>query len=767
MFSLISDINSFVENHNIKVVSLDLFDTLIFRKVSKPADIFSLAYTKVKDELLLGLENKEFQELRVFAERKAKKQSFSKEVTLEEIYDYMPFTESIKQTLLKSELITEAEYSFLYQPMVKLAESLSQKGILVIFLSDMYLSKEQIQNTFLNNDEKIRQVPLFVSSEYRKNKSSGLLFKHVKQQLGLEYSQWLHVGDNIKSDFELPKQVGLHAIHASGELSAVQIFKTERSISPLNCNSNAVRQIVATYSKSNADHVVERTAFELGAFVWGPALFAFADWVIDITIKVKSATILCLMREAEVFAPLISLRLSQREIENIDVKKLFVSRKSALWPSINFDSKNWLNELVTLMFSRRGYKVDDFYRDFQLPPDALHGEFKLDLIKNAEGLYYQGNSLLSHLNKLAKENIGKIKNVVKQQKERFFSYYNSQISTPFEQCTVVDFGYGGTIQHYLQMIFSQSCAANLLFISSDRIYRNSQTTAYYSFINAANDSHNLRRLLCRSSECIETFLLGDRGTTLRYADDHLGTPILAPKLKANTALVNAFLDGAIDYVDNHHQLGFKNISNAEVMNILLRYVQYPTKGEAELLTQIMQQDNFGSSNAYAVISTNQIEQVKQLGVECAYLEFSRNIKWKIDNLHWPQAILNLLSDTFMQKQHGLLSLDTENDAADLAERILARGWTNFSVYGAGVFFEKLLPHLNKNALKVDMVIDRKAEVYGPFQHLGYDVVSLNHALESNCEKIVICSKRFKDEITKNLREQFIQNNCEMFEILSL
>ncbi|MFT2091408.1 HAD family hydrolase [Paraglaciecola sp. 2405UD69-4] len=748
-------------------MSFDLFDTLIYRKVSKPTDIFSHVYAKVKDELLLGLHDKEFQELRFFAEKEAKYNVPSNEVSLEEIYDYMPFSQSIKAALLKSELETEALYGFLYEPLLNLITELKAQGIQILFLSDMYLSKEQIHKTFFDQNKWVCDIPLYVSSEYKKNKASGQLFHYVKEQLSLEYSEWLHVGDNLKSDFEVPNKIGLHAIYAGGRLSSTQILKTEKFISPSGFTCNSIRQIAVTHKKDKTYALVEPKAFELGAFVWGPALFAFSDWVIDKTISVKSSTILCLMREAEVFVPLISLRLSQRNIKHIVVKKLFASRKSTIWPSINLDSINWFNDLIALLVSRRGYTVDDFYRDFQLIPDALHSKFKSEFMKSSDGLFYGGRSILNCLIELATNNIAKIEKIIKQQKVRFTSYYSSQISVPYQECTVVDFGYGGTIQHNLQMIFDQHSAANLLFVSSDRVYKHAKTTAYISFINAGTDTNHLRRLLCRSSECIEAFLLGDYGTTLSYGDDPKGTPILAPKLKENTSPVKAFLAGTIEYVNCHHQLGFHKINLSEVMSILLRYVQYPTKYEAELFTQIKQQDNFGSDNSYAVISNEQLELVKRLGVESVYLEFSRNIKWKIDNLHWPQAMLNLLSEEFMQKQHGLLLMDTDNDAAELADRILRRGWTNFTVYGAGVFFEKLLPHLNKNDLIVDMVIDRKAEIFGPFQHLGYEVVSLNQAIKSNCKNIVICSKRFKDEIAQNIYKKSGEFSCNTMKIISL
>ena len=453
MSALISYIQTYITQHNIKVVSFDLFDTLIFRRVSKPTDIFSLAYIKVKNVLSLDFTPGEFQELRAFAEREAKQKSLTKEVTLEEIYDYLPFSPSTSRILLKSELELEASLSFLYEPMLDLIEGLVAKDVQVLFISDMYLSKEQIHDVFLCKSKVARGIPLYVSSQCRTNKSSGFIFKHVSDKLKLDYNSWLHVGDNAVSDVQVPKLLGLHAVHASAQLNLAQILKTEHSYTPIEPCFNAARYIATTHCVNKFDSVPERSAFDIGAFVWGPALYSFSDWVINKTIQAKSQTILCLMREAEVYAPLIEMRLLHRGLTHIKVKKLFASRKSTFWPSIDVTEDDWLDEVFGILVRRRGYTVDDFYHDFQLEHDELHQKFRTSFVKYADGLFYQGRSVLKCLTVLASSHSERIKNYIKVQRARFVAYYESHISTPYKECTVVDFGNGGTIHNHIQKIF--------------------------------------------------------------------------------------------------------------------------------------------------------------------------------------------------------------------------------------------------------------------------------------------------------------------------
>ena len=49
-----------------------------------------------------------------------------------------------------------------------------------------------------------------------------------------------------------------------------------------------------------------------------------------------------------------------------------------------------------------------------------------------------------------------------------------------------------TFQNHIQKILGQHSAGNLLFYSSERVYRYSQETAFHSFIDAQNDTEKIR-----------------------------------------------------------------------------------------------------------------------------------------------------------------------------------------------------------------------------------------------------------------------------------
>ena len=760
---LVSSILNYVLEHGIKTVSLDVFDTIVFRKVACPAEVFSHAFDFLPQQFNINMCAPEFQELRVHAEKQAKRLTLNGEVSLEDIYAQMPFSAEVTATLLQAELAAEKSVSFVYPPMTQLISELQTLGIEVLLISDMYLSATQIRQCFFASCPVLQNLPLFVSSEHQLNKAAGLMFNHVAQQKQLDKSRWLHLGDNPLSDFNMPKQQGIQAQCLSPTLDNTAIFHLENTLFPAKQHFNAARSLASVHYADTSEPV----AFNIGSLVWGPILFSFIDWVINQTIQAKSKCILCLMREAEVFAPLLELRLQQRNITDTSVKKLYASRKSTFWPAIDIQTETWFDDLIYILVQRRGYTVADFYRDFRLTCDDLHKTHQEVLIRDADGLFYQGKNLLKLLTSQARGNKQQLKAYIKQQKALFIRYYEHHIGEDLATCAVLDLGNGGTIQHHIELILKVKSAQNLLFYSSDRIYRYLATTQYSSFINAGSDERGLRQILFRSPECIEPLLVGDVGTTIGYLDDLQGTPILAVSLVENSAIANAFLQGLLRYFMVHHELGFKRINAEQITALLFRYIQLPTEPEAKLFTRILHQDNFGSNDAYPVVTQLQIRDVEARGLSEFHLNLCQHPQLELGIIHWPQAIITLLDTQFLATQLGLSSMDAQSDVLALVKRIFDNKWTHFSIYGAGLFFEKLLPYIQKNNMKIEYLIDRKVEHSGKYSVAGYPVVSLAEALSKGCQKIVISSFAFKEEIAKTIYEQSQQYDEAYVEVLSL
>jgi len=182
-----------------EIISFDIFDTLLLRSVPHPQDVFTIIAQKY------AIEN--FKKQRIKAEWKAREKTSFCEVTLDEIYAYLP---GIKQAYEKS---VEEELLFTNQEMMDLYQYAYMRGKRIIAISDMYLDQDFLY-TLLDKNGFNAIEKLFVSSTYKATKVNGNLYAKVLEELQIDNpSKLLHIGDNYHSDVKMAKNMGIKAIH--------------------------------------------------------------------------------------------------------------------------------------------------------------------------------------------------------------------------------------------------------------------------------------------------------------------------------------------------------------------------------------------------------------------------------------------------------------------------------------------------------------------------------------------------------------------------
>lgn len=186
------------------VISFDVFDTLIFRSLSSPQDVFLLVGEK------LNCPN--FKGLRIETERKAREEGHNRgrgwEVTLEEIWEVLERETGIPKDLgMETEWNCEKSVCFANPYMLEVARKLLELGKRLISVSDMYLGKEY-QKSLLEHCGYEGFEDCFVSCDYRASKQDGSLYEIIGKRLGRELA-FAHVGDHEHSDCEEAKKHGI------------------------------------------------------------------------------------------------------------------------------------------------------------------------------------------------------------------------------------------------------------------------------------------------------------------------------------------------------------------------------------------------------------------------------------------------------------------------------------------------------------------------------------------------------------------------------
>ena len=214
MRDLFSEAKQIIDQDDIKIVSFDLFDTLLFRPCMSGKDLLRLFSELVKREYNIDITN-----LRLSAEKLLKNPYAS----IREIWHYIAKQKGI--TLELAEVLAEKEFNFqlnflLPRHLLKdIFDYAVQKGKKVIVVSDMYFTSEQIKKILtINGYSGVSGV--YVSCEQRATKRTGALFDIVLHRENVKTpTEILHIGDSRKSDVIAPQAKGIQVFHVPRNIS--------------------------------------------------------------------------------------------------------------------------------------------------------------------------------------------------------------------------------------------------------------------------------------------------------------------------------------------------------------------------------------------------------------------------------------------------------------------------------------------------------------------------------------------------------------------
>lgn len=191
-------------------VSFDVFDTCLIRRCGRPYKIWDLMADKLfeKDDSRGRLS---FTGNRSLAEKKA---SYgSPYPTLDDIYQELNVAQwgFEKDSMMNLEMEIEEQELFPNPEMLKTVNQYREKGFKIAFVSDMYLPTEFIRKVLAKYGFCHETDFVFVSAYCKTSKNDGKLFDFVLKETQTKAKQWIHYGDNERSDYRAPKSSGIKA----------------------------------------------------------------------------------------------------------------------------------------------------------------------------------------------------------------------------------------------------------------------------------------------------------------------------------------------------------------------------------------------------------------------------------------------------------------------------------------------------------------------------------------------------------------------------
>ena len=203
-----------------RVVSFDMFDTLVQRPFFQPMDLFHMLDSYI-NEFIPSTDYLVFTNIRMTAEQRARERKRInnpswEEITLEEIYQEVatlcPELSPYLGQICNKEIELELKYCNVRESGRELLECALAAGKRVICTSDMYLSADILKQILKKNG--IDQLDhLYVSSEIGLTKSTGALYTYVLKREMNSNGYMVHIGDNWNSDVIRAKEKGIHSFH--------------------------------------------------------------------------------------------------------------------------------------------------------------------------------------------------------------------------------------------------------------------------------------------------------------------------------------------------------------------------------------------------------------------------------------------------------------------------------------------------------------------------------------------------------------------------
>lgn len=465
------------------IISFDIFDTLVMRKILYTDTVFDLLEMEIRKHCGLDLP---FKLIRKNAETTLNSTGINP--TLIKIYKRI-------EEIILSEFQLQFDGELWMQRELSLEKSLCvpRKRILkwlkyainlrkmIYLISDMYLDKGQMSDLLQSLGIDINPEYILISSEIGQSKEGGGMWEHLLAVTEMLPENILHIGDNVKSDKEMPELYGIHAIQV---LSASEILKRSSCGNIMHQVTNSWESLcigLCAERLFNDPFAVNKTrgkvnisaSEELGFVAFGSLILGFVIWILQNALSEGIDLILFMARDGffleKDFVQVSSFFDKTRFISSEYLK---VSRQLAYY--LNCTTLEGIEEFLTVayrgsleeLFRNRFYiecREKTKTRQISLPEDK-------DIVLNAISPY------LSEIQERAKRN-----------RKCYFKYLHN-LEKESHNVAVVDFGYSGSSQYMLSKLRNKEYIG-LYFLanmSSENIFNKNQKKKSYIY-----DAENL------------------------------------------------------------------------------------------------------------------------------------------------------------------------------------------------------------------------------------------------------------------------------------
>lgn len=578
----------------VKVLSIDIFDTLLWRRVPEAHDVFLLLGAALKQEKRLAphISALQFAELRREAELVAREKKETatgyREIRLADIYaelpDFLFAAEFKRDQRAARELACEASLMVRDDEIAALIGHAKAAGTRVMLVSDTYFCAKEIEGFFKAAGLSSGHDRLVTSCEAGRPKWRDL-FPHLLKDLGIAPGDMVHVGDSAEADVMPCLRAGIPAVQydkwSFSNRAKDREFPADKVARAALLDGAGDFGLTGLRSRLHHRGPEQHGLFwRYGAATLAPAFAAFARWIVASARDQGLRKIYGLMREGRFLKRVVEATAAAMKVD-LAVEELWLSRRAVIRAAFGPDSMDLLTEAVLLTPGRT--------------TDEIFGN--LGLSRSDPGLagfnVSQPDALLRLCQAIATDVAVRDKvfaNAAKLRAQLFTGIGKVVDLSANEPLVVVDLGYMATIQAVLARLFAREGVkrplAGWYFALNDKAMRNVLSSVdARAFMSADGYSSAATKILTRTPDVLEHACMCDAGTLSHF--DQAGAPVLLPSQRAPQQIqeMTAMQDGVMaGLAAINDLLGPSDTAPAvlqrQVGRILENAMLYPTAEEA-------------------------------------------------------------------------------------------------------------------------------------------------------------------------------------------
>lgn len=727
----------------IRLLSLDIFDTLLFRACRKPEDVFEAVGQKAAACNMLhpSFSPTDFREIRTYALDTAYQKS-SVEPHLEDILACLPPIVGDADRFLELELETETEYCYLNPSILSLVKECGNRGIRVALLTDMYLGQNHLKHIFKKSGFPTEWVDcLMVSSDEGAMKTTGELFQKLLDRYPeVRPSQILHVGDNLSREIVHAGRFGIQTCH----YDVIQGGGTD----VLNYEALGYQEVLpklfslrSLAMSLNADVELSNQRWhQLGSGVLGPFLSAFCEWIVDTAVEEKVCVVAPFMREGVLLAPMLKREVKKRNLD-ILVLPLNVSRQSVVLAGKKIFDENLFDSMAR---RRQYFRISELFSTlgFDHVPESFcsHSDTYLE---NAKGVRFDSGASLyealeTHL--LRESNRAHIEDSFRKKRRALLGYLDG-ILGDHERLMSVDIGFFGQIQEGLESALQlgnrKKTWIHLLGFGRERLVSLlGKGLDFRFFAGGMGCNRKLVGEIHRSAPIIEQMFILEEGSTLGYTESPDGrwvpvledNPIDAREVEKKRIVhegIHRFQDLWFQFSEMKPEFAKSLVRDRSGwVRLFHRLIRIPTPEEAHLIGDLHNDTNYGSTRKVRMCPKDEIEQAERMGPEA----YRRSMRFSA--AVWPHGILTRVfpSEIIAPKAVETFGLSFET-MLDMAQTVRKDGFVKVIVVGTNGAARDFIRAARMSGLHIVCVVN-EGNGFCEGRMEGVDIVSMARAVET-------------------------------------